>query len=537
MLCYNVDNKLMRIAARILAAATIAATVTVSSSPAADTADSRDDSTGGSSTAVAAAAMAALLQRGHYMGQQLNVGAPADFECSWRNATFAYARVVQPFLSTTRQRQLHDALELAAHCGQAFVAWAAAAAPPAEDSNAAAGCPGGSNEACVELHVNTVEELHTALAQVAAATAATAAQQQHYHILLSPGKYFLDRTLVLTEEHSGTTISPARFARHGSVVISGSRQLAVAWKRLPAPSADDGGRPIFVTDVPAGLRGDALQVDGKRAILARYPNANPETDQFPHGWILNHTTSIPPTYRGPTTANLSLSLPGAYTGWGAHDPWGVNGFGGAYRLGIGGACETLTPPESYWCQPGGRVLPCPLEYAEGGKSSYFFRTPAGIRNASALLPHAPYGSLGRSRNATVHYWRPGHWWTVMFAIEKMEEGSGDIVFGRGGFQGAEGHDAVAEWFVSGLLKELDSANEYWYDSAHGKLYLMYNGSAVGDVPPSTVEMPLLTELIVLNGTQTRPVQNVTLTGLTLTGQPPTYLEPHGHPSAGEAPLN
>ena len=74
--------------------------------------------------------MSLMLQRGHYMGQQLNVGAPADFECSWRNATFAYARVVQPFLSTTRQRQLHDALELAAHCGQAFVAWTCNTAAP-----------------------------------------------------------------------------------------------------------------------------------------------------------------------------------------------------------------------------------------------------------------------------------------------------------------------------------------------------------------------------------------------------------------------
>ena len=37
-----------------------------------------------------------------------------------------------------------------------------------------------------------------------------------------------------------------------------------------------------------------LQVSGRRAILARFPNANPETDLFPKGWISSKTTWVAP---------------------------------------------------------------------------------------------------------------------------------------------------------------------------------------------------------------------------------------------------
>ena len=60
-------------------------------------------------------------------------------------------------------------------------------------------------------------------------------------------------------------------------------------------------------------------------------------------------------------------------------------------------------------------------------------------------------------------------------------------------------------------------------------------------PPSTVEVPMLTELIVIQGTKNttkaaaaagdaKPVSNVTFEGVTFTGQRPTYMEPHGLPS-------
>ena len=46
-------------------------------------------------------------------------------------------------------------------------------------------------------------------------------------------------------------------------------------------------------------------------------------------------------------------------------------------------------------------------------------------------------------------------------------------------------------------------------------------------------MPQLTELLLLNGTQQRPVRNITVSGISFTGQRPTYVEPHGLPSGGD----
>lgn len=49
-----------------------------------------------------------------------------------------------------------------------------------------------------------------------------------------------------------------------------------------------GGVPatnIWKTQLQAGMPDDQLRVDGNRSPRARHPNGNPETDQWPIGWI------------------------------------------------------------------------------------------------------------------------------------------------------------------------------------------------------------------------------------------------------------
>ena len=53
----------------------------------------------------------------------------------------------------------------------------------------------------------------------------------------------------------------------------------------------------------------------------------------------------------------------------------------------------------------------------------------------------------------------------MFSVANFEPltrpgGNATIHFGLGGFQGARGADHGAEWFVSHVREELDSANEF-----------------------------------------------------------------------------
>ena len=119
----------------------------------------------------------------------------------------------------------------------------------------------------------------------------------------------------------------------------------------------------------------------------------------------------------------------------SNDRWGAHGFGQEYRVGRGGPCSHLTPAESYWCQPDGRVA----------ATVYMVRTPSGIANTTKQLPHSPY--KGGGANATVFYWRPGHWFTIMYELAGPITDAGDLHFGRGGYQGAEGHDTVAGTFV------------------------------------------------------------------------------------------
>ena len=50
---------------------------------------------------------------------------------------------------------------------------------------------------------------------------------------------------------------------------------------------------------------------------------------------------------------------------------------------------------------------------------------------------------------------------------------------KGGFQGARGSDAGAEWYVENIKEELDFPNEYFYDKAAKKLYYVANSTAGG----------------------------------------------------------
>lgn len=78
-----------------------------------------------------------------------------------------------------------------------------------------------------------------------------------------------------------------------------------------------------------------------------------------------------------------------------------------------------------------------------------------------------------------------------------------------------------------MYEELDAPNEFFHDVEGGRLLYIVNGSGA---PPAQIEVPILNELVILNGSQSSPVERVSISGITFTGQRPTYLEPHGLPS-------
>jgi hypothetical protein len=96
-------------------------------------------------------------------------------------------------------------------------------------------------------------------------------------VWLRGGTYYLAETLVFTPQDSGTEKAPVTYAayKNEEPVLSGGAKLDLAW----APYRDG----ILMAKVPAGLHTDQLFVNGRRQILARYPNYDPSAVYF-NGW-------------------------------------------------------------------------------------------------------------------------------------------------------------------------------------------------------------------------------------------------------------
>ena len=84
------------------------------------------------------------------------------------------------------------------------------------------------------------------------------------------GTYYLDETVVLTPQDSGEQQAQVIYAPYPGehVVLSGGLKLAPHWRPYR------GG--IMQTTVPPGTKTDQLFVNGRRQILARYPNFDPQ---------------------------------------------------------------------------------------------------------------------------------------------------------------------------------------------------------------------------------------------------------------------
>jgi hypothetical protein len=284
--------------------------------------------------------------------------------------------------------------------------------------------------------------------------------------------------------------------------------------------------------LPPGLPSlQALQVNGHRATLARFPNANAETDLFPEGYI--SASDWLPSAPGPVS-NETLTIDLAPLG--LQDPG--KGIYINYTIGYGGAADRYSPPRAFWASRdfGPRAPAQPTATCDRWAEMHL-RSPSGLNTGTALAGHLPY-THGTSQ-LVVRSWRQYHWYSWMFAVAGVN-GSvltfGEPGPGGGGHQGGEGCEQGDEWWVEGVLEELDAENEYWHDAQAGVLYFYPNASDASPSdgsPPSALDVPLLHTFFSLYGSQEAPVVNVSFSGLTFTGGRPTFMEPRGQPSGGD----
>jgi hypothetical protein len=249
---------------------------------------------------------------------------------------------------------------------------------------------------------------------------------------------------------------------------------------------------------------------GKRAVRARYPNADTETAVFPAGWVL-FTQSYLPSLKYNVSQTLTVQQP---------QRTDIIQFK-QYTIGVGGPCSIFTPPESYWCSS---------ECSGGGAA--IFQTPSGlVYNKGTFL-----NQWSTPEEAVIHVWHPAHWAMWMYKIDSHDPASRTIKWSYGGFQGARGdhvgHGRAGEWYVENILEELDTPNEYYFDTTNQLLYYFYNGTGS---PPSNFQLIAsnLKTLIDVRGSQDYPVRNIKIQGIKFVNTAYTFLDPHGVPSGGD----
>ena len=250
--------------------------------------------------------------RGHLLNQIASStpyhirGTPQeDFDCSWRGLAWEWAPALQPWLNGTQRRQIFDALELGTTCKQPSPIEPLDTPLAAETTTSATSsattiyvAPAGSDDAAGTQQdpfatIARAVEAARVIRPIAAATSAAS----HATIYLRAGTYYLAAAVELDDRDSHLTIS-AYNGEH--VVISGGVRISgLKWQ----PSVEDQGDAVYVADVssydlPRGI--PALLHRGQRATLARYPNANPELDLFPLGYISDQTDWFPPEFHVPT---------------------------------------------------------------------------------------------------------------------------------------------------------------------------------------------------------------------------------------------
>jgi hypothetical protein len=290
------------------------------------------------------------------------------------------------------------------------------------------------------------------------------------------------------------------------------------------------------TPLPASVMADdavitlLFSADGgrstQRAFRARFPNADLELDMYPTGWQGGAARITPPVDMNTTVYHTPLP-----------DNYGPGMFSD-YYFGQGGPCDRFEDGEwnsaygpstiSYWCQPNGRVA----------GNTYFVRSPVGFNVTTSQLPNGPYASDITKSGTTLHYWRNGHWFSMMVKIAAASTDANNkttLTFGRGAFQGAEGDETGEDWYIDHVLEELDAPKEFYFDYSTQRLFYVHNATKGTPIPPTwTFEVPMLKCLINITGSSTTSLAtNISISGITFTSAAASYMSAHGIPSGGD----
>jgi hypothetical protein len=312
----------------------------------------------------------------------------------------------------------------------------------------------------------------------------------------------------------------------------------------------------------------------QRYIRARYPNANPEVDQWGYNSPNRLSYSIPPEevlewhkpkpYNGsiPTFTYLDLRR----NEDNPHRPIkndSTMDMYNVYSVGTGGVCGALwgTNEPSYWCSnsSAGGWAEVDQQAATLGQ----LNLPIGMtfNQTSMIGIRMNHWTTNQSAvNAIIHAWHSQSWAVHMFPIQAVEAGTFHFAEG-GGRQGARNwcrcdqcsyaapwcgqrqqprNDSDTRlisgtWFIENLLSELDIPGEFFFDIDTNLLYLYPNhttndaSNIILDDGMDGLRIAVLDQLIRL----TNGVKDVSISNLGFRDTAATYLSDWSVPSGGD----
>jgi len=288
------------------------------------------------------------------------------------------------------------------------------------------------------------------------------------------------------------------------VILSGGTLLKLQWSIHAKTAAGD---IIMKAQVPDSVHLDTfneLYIDGKRAIVAKYPNGDPSTQGLyaNNSGYSNDTQSwVPPIHIPSVEIHIQSPSRNATT----HSN---------YQLGVGGGASVFNPPASYWAT---------ASPPDGNN----YAVPRGFTVKNGALPHM--SNWTNPTTGFVHTFHGDFWGGWIFEIGSANSTENTIMFSRGGFQEARGWETGGPFYVSNIFEELDSPNEWFLDKATRTLYFMPNGTM-----PTTFVASQIPCIISVSGSSIEnPVNNILIQGLTLTQTTNTYMRDYMVPSGGD----
>ena len=288
------------------------------------------------------------------------------------------------------------------------------------------------------------------------------------------------------------------------VILSGGTQLQLQWSVHAKTAA---GGTIMKAQVPTSVNLDQfneLYIDGKRAIVAKYPNGDPSTQGLyaaNPGYSYDADSWVSPIHS--RSEDIVVQSPSRN---GTKFP--------NYQLGVGGGASVFNPPSSFW-----NTASPPA----GGN----YAVPRGLTVKKGSLPHS--SNWSSPSTGFVHTFHGGFWGGWVFEIASSNSTDNTIMFTRGGFQEARGSGKGGPFYVSNIFEELDSANEWFVDKKNRTLYFMPN-----DTMPNIFVASQIPCIISVSGSGIEnPAKNILIQGLTLTETTHTYMRDFMVPSGGD----